>query len=128
MTTLSPKEKAYQLYNESFNRWCYELSHEKNVLTAKNAAEYICDQIIESREDDGRFDDTLLSTGSEYYTPHPMYLTYWIMVKKEIQNINVGYHNDDDLDVNFCPRCGSYDYSYWMSSNQMKCEDCGYKK
>ena len=86
---MTPKEKAHQLYIESFNRWCYELSHEKNVLTAKNAAEYICDQIIESRQEDGSFDDTLSSTSSEYYSPHPMYLTYWKMVKEEIRKINI---------------------------------------
>lgn len=84
---MTPKEKAEQLYSDAFNRWCYELSHEKNVSTAKNAAEYICDQVIESRKDDSRFDDILLSTSSEYYTPHPMYLTYWKQVKEEIRKI-----------------------------------------
>lgn len=82
-----PKDKAEQLYRDAFNRWCYELSHEKNVSTAKNAAEYICDQIIESRKDDSGFDDILFSTSSEYYTPHPMYLKYWLMVKEEIRKI-----------------------------------------
>lgn len=84
---MTPKEKALELYKDAFNRWCYELSHEKNVLTAKNAAEYVCDKIIESRKDDNSFDDTLLSTASEYYTPHPMYLTYWKQVKEEIRKI-----------------------------------------
>lgn len=84
---MTPKEKAYQLYKDSFDRWCYELSYEKNVSTAKNAAEYVCDQIIDSRKDDLSFDDTLWSTDNEYFIPNPMYLTYWKMVKEEIRNI-----------------------------------------
>lgn len=83
---MTPEEKALQLYKDAFNRWCYELSHEKNVSTAKNAAEYICDQIIESRKDDKSFDDSLYNN-SEYYNPHPMYLTYWLRVKGEIKRI-----------------------------------------
>jgi hypothetical protein len=86
---MTPKEKAEQLYRDAMMRWCYELSHHKNVATAKNAAEYVCDQIIESRKDDSRFDDTLNSTSSVYYTPHPMYLTYWNQVKEEIFKINI---------------------------------------
>lgn len=84
---MTPKEKAEQLYSDAFNRWCYELSHEKNVSTAKNAAEYICDQIIESRKEDPRFDDTLFFATSNYHSPHPMYLSYWREVKEEIRNI-----------------------------------------
>lgn len=83
---MTPKQKAQQLYQDAFMRWCYELSHEKNVATAKNAATYICDQIIESRKDDNSFDDTL-NQMSEYATPHPMYLTYWKQVKIEISKI-----------------------------------------
>lgn len=86
---MKPREKAEQLYRDAFNRWCYELSHDKNVATAKNAAEYICDQIIESRREDGSFDDTLSSTSSEYYSPHPMYLTYWKQVKEEIRGLKL---------------------------------------
>jgi len=41
-------------------------------------------EIIKSRKDDSRFGDTLLSTSSEYYTPHRMYTTYWLRVKQEI--------------------------------------------
>lgn len=84
---MTPEEKAHQLFKESFDRWCYELSHEKNVATAKSAAEYVCDQIIESRKEDGSFDDVLSSTSSEYYSPHPMYLTYWVRVKEEIRRL-----------------------------------------
>jgi len=45
------------------------------------------DEIIKSREDDGAFDDTLSSTSSEYYTAHPMYLTFWLEVKQEIEKL-----------------------------------------
>lgn len=43
---LKSKEKAQQLYRDAYTRWCYELSHDKNVLTAKNICEYICNQVI----------------------------------------------------------------------------------
>lgn len=88
---MTPKEKAEQLYKDAFNRWCYELSLEKNIATAKNAALYVCDQIIESRKDDSKFDDTLYSTSSEYYNQHPMYLNYWLKVKEEINKIELNY-------------------------------------
>jgi hypothetical protein len=47
-------------------------------------------EIIESREDDGAFDDTKWGQ-SEYYTPHPMYKNYWDLVKQEI------IHKLDDI-------------------------------
>lgn len=83
---MTPREKAQQLYTDAFNRWCYELSHEKNVATAKNAAEYVCKQIIESRKDDTGFDDTDYAL-SIYSTPHPMYLSYWLKVIDEIYKL-----------------------------------------
>jgi hypothetical protein len=27
-------------------RWCHELSHDKNVLTAKSICEYICNEVL----------------------------------------------------------------------------------
>jgi hypothetical protein len=42
---MTPKEKATKLYSDAYNRWCYELSHDKNVLTAKNICEYICNEL-----------------------------------------------------------------------------------
>jgi hypothetical protein len=27
-------------------RWCYELSHDKNILTAKSICEYICNEVL----------------------------------------------------------------------------------
>ena len=43
---MTPKEKAQQLYSDAYNRWCYELSHEKNVSIAKNICEYICNEVL----------------------------------------------------------------------------------
>jgi hypothetical protein len=43
---LTPLQKAQQLYRDAYMRWCYELSHEKNVLTAKNICEYICNEVL----------------------------------------------------------------------------------
>jgi len=43
---LTPKQKAQQLYKDAYMRWCYELSHEKNVLTAKDICIYICNQVL----------------------------------------------------------------------------------
>lgn len=40
------KEKAKQLYKDAYMRWCYELSHDANILIAKNICEYICDQFL----------------------------------------------------------------------------------
>jgi hypothetical protein len=33
---------------------------------------------------------------------------------------------NEDLNPPHCPSCGSYDWSYWYSSDQMKCGDCGF--
>ena len=54
---------------------------------AKECALISVKEIIKSRREDSHFDDTLSSTGSEYYTPHPMYLTYWLQVKQEIEKL-----------------------------------------
>lgn len=43
---MKSKEKAQQLYRDAYTRWCYELSHDKNVLTAKNICEYICNEVM----------------------------------------------------------------------------------
>lgn len=45
---MTPKQKAQKLYRDAFMRWCYELSHDKNVLTAKNICEYICNEVLKS--------------------------------------------------------------------------------
>jgi hypothetical protein len=43
---ITAKQKAEGLYTDAYTRWCYELSHEKNVLTAKSIAEYVCNQVL----------------------------------------------------------------------------------
>jgi hypothetical protein len=42
----TPKEKAQQLYEDAYTRWCHELSHDKNVLTAKSICEYVCNEVL----------------------------------------------------------------------------------
>lgn len=84
---MTPKEKAKEL----FNKFCYAIRTEEtdsgyftNVLYAKDCALIAVDEIIESRKEDSAFDDRDLAKGSDYYTPHPMYFTYWIEVKHEL--------------------------------------------
>jgi hypothetical protein len=43
---ITPLEKAKQLYRDAYMRWCYELSHDKNILMAKNICEYICNEVL----------------------------------------------------------------------------------
>jgi hypothetical protein len=43
---MTPTEKAQQLYKDAYMRWCYELSHEKNYLTAKDIAIYVCNEVL----------------------------------------------------------------------------------
>lgn len=76
---MTPKEKAEELVTIFFQYLPVE--------TAKKCAVKVVLEIIKSRKDDGSFDDSLSSTSSEYYTPHPMYLTYWLQVRQEIQKL-----------------------------------------
>lgn len=39
-------EKAQQLYTRAYSRWCFELSHEKNYITAKDIAESMCTEVL----------------------------------------------------------------------------------
>ena len=71
--TIPPKEKAKQL-KERF----------EDGLTLKDCAKIAVDEIIESRKDDRRFDDRLTQGGSGYASLHPMGLSYWLEVKKEL--------------------------------------------
>lgn len=84
---MTPKEKAKELihkYVALTDGWVYG---KENWEHKKKCALIAVDEIIKSRQEDGSFDDTLSSTSSEYYTPHPMYLTYWQQVKQEIQKL-----------------------------------------
>ena len=47
---MTPKEQAEKLYDDAYRRWCYELSHEKNVLTAKDIAIYMCKLILDKTD------------------------------------------------------------------------------
>lgn len=67
---MTPEEKAFQLIG----------------VVGVMIAMLIVDEIIESRKEDSAFDDRHLANGSDYYTPHPMYFTYWKEVKNEIYN------------------------------------------
>jgi hypothetical protein len=86
---MTPKEKAIEL----FSNYRYILSVPNAPLgelkddIAKSCAIIAVDEIIESRKDDIAFNDTMWGNASEYYTPHPMYLNYWNLVKKEIENL-----------------------------------------
>ena len=44
---MTPQEKASKLYTDAYTRWCYELSHDKNYLTAKDIAIYICNEVLD---------------------------------------------------------------------------------
>ena len=86
-----PKEKAKELLDKMyFLRRCKDGEDyipEQAWIHAKQCALIAVDEIISSREEDGAFNDTISYTGSEYYTPHPMYLTYWKQVKQEIESL-----------------------------------------
>lgn len=43
---MTPKQKAQKIYRDAYMRWCYELSHEKNVLTSKSISEYVCNEVL----------------------------------------------------------------------------------
>lgn len=47
---MKPKEKAQQLYTDAYMRWCNELSHEKNSMTAKDICKYMCIQVLDYLE------------------------------------------------------------------------------
>jgi hypothetical protein len=81
---MTPSEKALELYNK-YLPYVNDYAHPEPA--AKELCMITIGEIIESRKDDSRFGDTLLSTSSEYYNPHPMYITYWLQVKQEIEKL-----------------------------------------
>jgi hypothetical protein len=92
MKNMTPKEKAvelvdkYRTYIRIADKYDYNVS-EDEIHISKQCALIAVDEIIKSREDDGHFDDSVSYTGSEYYTEHPMYLTFWLQVKQEIEKL-----------------------------------------
>jgi len=83
---MTPKEKATELVNKFYSTLYHQNSIKIRNDIAKKSALIAVDEIIDSRKEDKGFDDTLLSEASEYWSAHPMYLTYWQEVKKEIEN------------------------------------------
>ena len=67
---MTPKEKAEDLVNKFHN-----------------SAIQVVNEIIKSRASDSEFDDTKLGIVTHHITPHPMYLSYWLKVKEEINKI-----------------------------------------
>ena len=53
INNMTAKEKAEQLYKDAYMRWCYELSNDKNILTAKNIATYVCNEVLNYSKDHG---------------------------------------------------------------------------
>ena len=78
---MTPKEKAEELVY----KFC--TFPQLDWTDAKQCALIAVDEIIESRKDDAQFDDALLSTSSGYYTAHPMYKTYWMQVKQQLEKL-----------------------------------------
>jgi hypothetical protein len=90
---MTPQEKAESLVDRMYfiisNNGQFTGIHSiPNKFTeAKKCALIAVNEIIESREDDSAFDDTMWENASEYYSPHPMYLNYWLKVKIEIEKL-----------------------------------------
>lgn len=73
---MTPQEKASRLYTDVYTRWCYELSHDKNVTIAKDICLYICREVL---------GDMGKGTNTEYE------FLWWSEVKTIIEKSN---HND----------------------------------
>jgi hypothetical protein len=72
---MTPKEKAEQLYKDAYMRWCYELSHDKNVSIAKNITTYMCNEIL-----------NYLKTSLDVQTSLDAF-NYWEEVKQKIEKL-----------------------------------------
>lgn len=72
---MTSKEKAEQLYKDAYMRWCYELSHDKNVLIAKNITTYMCNEIL-----------NYLKTSLDVQTSLNA-VNYWEEVKQKIEKL-----------------------------------------
>ena len=82
-----PKDKAIELYIKYIDAYNDRNLQVSDYKFAKQCALIAVDEIILSRKDDSQFDDTLWAGGSDMYTMHPMYLNYWLEVKKEIEKL-----------------------------------------
>lgn len=86
---MTPQEKAQDLI-KTFHPYTYTAVHNYRQ-TGEYVDAILCalkavDEIIESRKDDPRFDDTLYSS-TKFYTAHPMHLNYWKQVKQELESL-----------------------------------------
>lgn len=88
MTFVTPKEKAAELVHMFMDAPKRKMSDYSVIYspTAIMYAHFCVDEIIKSREESASFDDTHYQT-SKYHTPHPMYLSYWIEVRKELNKL-----------------------------------------
>jgi hypothetical protein len=43
---ITAQNKAQELYTKAYSRWCFELSHEKNYITAKDITINICNEVL----------------------------------------------------------------------------------
>jgi len=43
---VTAQDKAQELYTKAYSRWCFELSHEKNYITAKDISISICNEVL----------------------------------------------------------------------------------
>lgn len=51
-------QEAKNLYTTAYRRWALELSHDKNVVIAKDISTYICQQLMKATfEAPGLYDD-----------------------------------------------------------------------
>ena len=75
---MTPKEKADNL----FTTYVFKGAETKQI--AIECALIVVYEVIESRKDDKHFDDTDFAKSSDYFTPHPMGLTYWKEVEHEL--------------------------------------------
>ena len=88
---MTPQEKALQLI-DSFDEYAESRISDNGRgfdkrYCCKQCALIAVGEIIKSRKDDIAFNDTMWGNASEYYTPHPMYLNYWNLVKQEIEKL-----------------------------------------
>jgi hypothetical protein len=43
---VTAQNKAQELYTRAYSRWCFELSHEKNYITAKDISTSTCNEVL----------------------------------------------------------------------------------
>ena len=77
----SPYQQASILVDEYFSMF----NHSCGLQFSIECALKCVNQIILSRKDDAKFDDREWAKSSDYHTPHPMYLSYWVLVQEELK-------------------------------------------